>query len=140
MTLKGISITQLDRITVEGGDVLRGLRSDEDDYNGFAELYFSQINYLFVKGWKLHTNMTMNLIVPYGKVRFVFSNLSECKSIISSQESYHRLTVPPGIWFAFQGLSSPYSVVANLSNLIHDASEVQRLPVDSIHYDWRLVN
>ena len=38
MTLKGISITQLNRINVEGGDVLRGLRSDDDDYNGFAEL------------------------------------------------------------------------------------------------------
>ena len=140
MTLKGISITQINRINVEGGDVLRGLRSDDDDYNGFAELYFSQINYQFVKGWKLHTKMTMNLIVPHGKVKFVFSDFTKCESIISSQESYIRLTVPPGIWVAFQGLSSPYSLVANLSNIIHDDSEVQRLPLNSIQYDWRLVN
>ena len=60
--------------------------------------------------------MTMNLIVPHGKVRFVFSDFTECESIISSQESYIRLTVPPGIWVAFQGLFHP--IVLSLIYLI----------------------
>ena len=59
----------------------------------------------------------------------MFSDFTECESIISSQKSYIRLTVPPGIWVAFRGLSSPYSLVANLSNIIHDDGEVQRLPL-----------
>ena len=37
-----------------------------------AEIYFSWINKKAIKGWKLHKKMSMNLVVPIGKVKFVF--------------------------------------------------------------------
>ena len=70
--LEGVNITPLKIIENEKGNILRGLRSDEDLYNGFGEAYFSKIKYNTIKGWKLHKEMTMNLIVPIGKVKFVF--------------------------------------------------------------------
>ena len=41
-------------------------------YNGFGELYFSEVNFGEIKAWKKHKKMVMNLIVPCGEVKFVF--------------------------------------------------------------------
>ena len=66
-----ITVKDLKVIPVEGGDVKHFLRSDEKSFNGFCEAYFSFIEKGKIKGWKLHSKMTMNLVVPIGEVGFV---------------------------------------------------------------------
>ena len=55
--------------------------------------------------------MTLNLIVPIGKIIFNFIDMRETSQtynkrdiIIMSRDNYFRLTVPPNIIFAFRGL------------------------------------
>ena len=52
----------------------------------FGEIYFSNINSLCIKAWKKHKIMTLNLIVPIGKVRFVFHD----KNFQINIEGNHR--------------------------------------------------
>ena len=53
-SLKDISIIPKKVIEVPGGNVLRGIKSSEDNFHGFEELYFSFAKKNYVKAWKKH--------------------------------------------------------------------------------------
>lgn len=127
-----IILTPLRKISVSGGDVLHALRHSDNGYIGFGEAYFSIIDYGVIKAWKLHQKMTLNLIVPFGEVRFVFisSDFTQRREECIGISNYARLTVPPGIWFGFEGLASPSSMLLNISDIEHDSSEIQRMDID----------
>ena len=110
--IEGIIETQLKVIPSVDGNVLHGIRSTDKSFVGFEEAYFSFINKDHVKAWKCHKKMTLNLIVPVGKVKFVFidnreepSSFKKIHTFNLSQNPYTRLTVPPYIWFGFKGLA-----------------------------------
>ena len=83
--------------------------------------------------------MTLNLVVPVGKVLFCFldardqsETFSETLKIVLSQDPYFRLTIPPGIWFGFKGLDASLNLIANVANIPHDPVEVLRKEIDEI--------
>lgn len=138
--LNQITVTALNQIKVNDGDVIPIMRFNDVGYYGFGEAYFSWIKVDAVKAWKRHLSMTLNLIVPVGFVRFVFcpSSASETFRIEDIGESrYVRLTVPPGIWFGFKNLSSSPSLILNIANIPHDPGEVKRLNLQEINYEWK---
>ena len=51
-------------------------------------------------------------------------------------ENYARLTIPPGIWFGFQGNAIGRSLIMNVADIVHDPEEVLNKPVSSFLYDW----
>ena len=138
MRLDDIIVTPLARIATAGGDVLHALKQSDAGYVGFGEAYFSWVGADTVKAWKRHTRMTMNVVVPVGQVRFVFRLDGTDKFRIEEigVDRYVRITVPPGIWFGFQGLAAPQSLVLNLANIPHDPNEIERLALSDIKYDW----
>ena len=139
VSLDDILITPLKRIPTVGGDVMHGLKKSDNGFNGFGEVYFSWVEQGAIKAWKCHQHMTLNLVVPVGEVNFVF-HLTNKKNIfrteIIGEERYVRLTVPPGIWFGFQGLTSGYSLVMNVIDVEHDPDEVLRKETSEFDYDW----
>jgi len=136
-SVSNVLLTPLDRILVPGGDVFHALNSNEKSFVGFGEAYFSSIQFNLIKAWKRHTRMTMNLVVPLGHVRFVFlDGNGNFVSHIIGVTNYQRLTVTPGVWFGFQGLSESPSLILNISDIPHDPSEVERLPLPAINYSW----
>ena len=141
IVVENITETPLTRINVIGGDVLHAMKKQDLGYSGFGEAYFSWVNPGSIKAWKLHSSMVLNLIVPVGNVRFVFlSNdsigRSTSKKIEIGDVNYSRITVPPGIWFGFQGIDTNPSLILNLSNIEHDPNEVKRLPIEALKFDW----
>jgi len=141
MKLGDIQVTPLQRIEVVGGDVLHALKQNDNAYAGFGEAYFSWVSGGWIKAWKRHTKMTMNIVVPVGQVRFVFRvvNSAECDEFRVEEIGvcrYARITVPAGIWFGFQGCGSSQSLILNVSNIVHDPNEVERLTLSDINYAW----
>lgn len=141
MILAEILLTPLPRIEAAGGDVLHAMKQTDVGYARFGEAYFSWVSAGAVKAWKRHTRMTMNLIVPVGQVRFVFrlrntDGADEFRVEEIGVDRYARITVPPGIWFGFQGLRTPQSLVLNIASIPHDPNEVERLTPSDINYAW----
>ena len=141
MKLADILVTPLRRIDNAGGDVLHGLKQSDVGYTGFGEAYFSWVSFGAVKAWKRHTQMTMNVVVPVGQVRFVFrcintDGVEEFRVVDIGVDHYARLTVPPGTWFGFQGLHTPQNLLLNIANIPHDPNELERLSLTDINYDW----
>lgn len=139
--LTDILVTSLNKIEVQGGNVLHVLRHFDEGYQGFGEAYFSSIDFCAVKAWKRHNKMTMNLVVPLGIVKFVFHDRNIFSDKIFRVEvigdsNYSRLTVPPGIWFGFQGVSSQQALILNIASHSHDPNEADRLDLSDIEYNW----
>jgi len=139
--LEQIQVTQLRRISVVGGDVLHALKCTDPGFQGFGEAYFSMAEAGAVKAWKLHRRMTLNLVVPVGEVRFVFfsADAKAHREITVGAGNYARLTVPPGIWFGFQGLAAPFSVILNVADIPHDPDEALRKSLEEFTYEWKRV-
>lgn len=141
MTLAAILLTSLPRIATTGGDVLHAMKQSDSGYAGFGEAYFSWVSAGAVKAWKRHMRMVMNVVVPVGQVRFVFRSVSngggdEFRVEEIGIDRYARITVPPGIWFGFQGLGAPQSLVLNIASIPHDPNEVERLALSEVKYAW----
>jgi dTDP-4-dehydrorhamnose 3,5-epimerase len=143
--MDGIEVTPIKIINTKGGDVLHGIKKSDKTYHGFGETYFSKVNYKSVKGWKKHTKMVSNLVVPIGEVKFIFYDdrlNSKTKGsfyeIIVSQQNYVRLTIQPGLWMAFIGLDKDLNMVANISSIEHDPEEglVKSIDYNKIPYDF----
>jgi len=130
--LDNIIFAPLKRINTPGGDILKILTKEESAFQSFGEAYFSIVLPGVIKAWKLHTQMTLNLVVPEGKIRFVFVDESSAENIFRTEElgehRYARLTVPPGIWFGFQGIDEKPSILLN--------NESQRRKLSEILFDW----
>jgi len=82
-----------------------------------------------------------------GEVHLVF----HCESSLAEQKSEHyndfrseklgndrysRITVPPGIWFGYQGLASGKSLLMNVADIEHDPNEVLRKDAAVFTFDW----
>ena len=125
-------ITTLKRIEHSKGLVMHAMKASDLSYAGFGEAYFSSVNYNMCKGWKLHKKMTLNLIVPIGKIRFVVHDGDQCAQsetinplidTVIGENNYSRLTIPPGFWVAFQGIGLGQNILLNIANLEHDPEE-----------------
>jgi dTDP-4-dehydrorhamnose 3,5-epimerase len=140
--IKDIIKTPLKQIENPKGSIYHALKSNDDTYKGFGEAYFSFINYKEVKGWKKHTKMFLNLIVPVGIVKFVVfddrensDSENELEEFIISNDNYYRLTIPPDLWVAFQGLDKS-NIILNIANILHNPLETESKELNMIKYNW----
>ncbi len=136
--INDVLLTPLGIIFGDSGNVMHALKQQESSFHGFGEAYFSTVQMNAVKGWKKHRRMVLNMVVPSGAIRFVlYDDRDDSKSfqtiqeIILSKENYQRLTVPPGIWMAFQGLSNEVNMLLNIASIPHDPAEAEKLPIQN---------
>ena len=141
--IEGITITPLKQIKTQKGDVFHALKASEESFSNFGEAYFSFVNKNAIKGWKKHSLMRLNLIVPVGSIRFVFfDDRSESKTkgifksiVLGPEKNYCRLTVNPGVWMAFRGLED-LNCLLNIASIPHDPNEAINVDLNEIGYDW----
>ena len=139
--INDIVITPLKIIDNPKGNIYHAMKNSDRGCVGFGEAYFSWVSTGAIKAWKRHSQMTMNVVVPVGQVRFVFrcanaDGIEEFRVEEIGVDRFVRITVPPGIWFGFQGLHTPQSLLLNIANIPHDPNEVERLALTDINYDW----
>jgi dTDP-4-dehydrorhamnose 3,5-epimerase len=125
-----VVFTPLPRIATAKGEVRHGLRASDAGFAGFGEAYFTEILPGAIQGWKRHRRMTLNLVVVSGTVRCVIHNGAGswwAAYLISAEDAapYGRLTVPPGLWMAFQGVGRSHNLLMNLASHEHDPTEME---------------
>lgn len=132
-----IKLTTLKRVFNEKGDIFHVMKKSDEGFNGFGEAYFSSINKNTIKGWKKHTLMTLNIVVPIGEIEFVVFDEQNRGffSVILSQDNYQRLTIKPGYWLAFRGICDT-NMLLNLASMEHNTDEVISVDLNKILYEW----
>ena len=133
--MDGVILTPLKQIIHPKGDIFHAMKASDDDFCGFGEAYFSAINMGDVKGWKKHTEMTLNLVVVIGKVELVIYDGDSFFNVKLSKNNYQRLTIKPNLWLAFRGLSTK-NILLNLASIEHDPNEAVNIELNKIKYEW----
>ena len=137
--LDDIKINNLGVMPSEGGEVMHFIKTHDSGFKDFGEVYFSWIRKDAIKAWKKHNRMTLNLVVPFGTVRFVF-HIPSNKKLFRVEEignsNYNRITVPPGIWFGFKGIGKKNNLVSNFADIVHDPNEVEKVEKEKFLYNW----
>ncbi|PRM87873.1 dTDP-4-dehydrorhamnose 3,5-epimerase [Aliarcobacter cryaerophilus] len=135
--MDGVILTPLKQIYHPKGDIFHAMKKSDIGFDGFGEAYFSTINQNDIKGWKKHTKMTLNIVVPVGNIEFVVydENSKEFFSTKLSHNNYQRLTVKAGLWMAFKGLDK-YNMLLNLASIEHDPNEAINIGIEEIKYEW----
>ena len=139
----GAVITPISIIQNPKGDIYHGLKANEISFECFGEAYFSTILENVVKGWKFHKLMTLNLVVPVGKIQFYLKSENEkiYETLILGKEKYARLTVPPRVWLAFKGLAKSPNLLLNIASIPHDPDEVLTKSLESFPLkNFKLLN
>jgi dTDP-4-dehydrorhamnose 3,5-epimerase len=144
--IEGVRVVPLARIQDERGFVMHMLRADAPHFVGFGEIYFSVIYPGIIKGWHLHSRMTINYAVVVGNIKLVLydqreasTTRGEIQEIFFGQVNYQLVQVPPGIVNGFTAVGGEPAVVANCADIPHDPNEITRIDPfsPSIPYDWR---
>jgi dTDP-4-dehydrorhamnose 3,5-epimerase len=136
--VSGVYLSPLKIIEHEKGNILHVLKNSDTVFSGFGEAYFSTIKKGEFKGWKLHREMILNIVVPTGAIRFYFlkepdetGNVETATTVLSA-DAYYLLTVKPGIWMGFTGLEDELNLLLNVASIPHDPLE----SVNAVQEKW----
>ena len=147
--IEGVLIKSLRQIPDERGKIMHMLRADDPHFDNFGEIYFSVVYPDVIKGWHLHTKMTLNYAVVSGMIKLVLYDArkesptkGELQELYIGGDNYALVKIPPGIYNGFKGIGVEPAIVANCSDIPHDPEEIQRMDPFSkdIPYDWGLVH
>lgn len=145
--IDGVKIIPLKQIPDERGKVMHMLRSDDEHFEKFGEIYFSVVNPGVIKAWHLHSKMALNYAVVSGMIKLVlYDNREKSKTrgeimeIFMGESNYVLAHVPVGVTNGFKGIDIKPAIVANCATIPHDPTEITRMnPFDkNIPYDWSL--
>lgn len=143
--IDGVGVVPLRRIPDERGCVHHMLKRTDPHFKEFGEIYFSSIYPGVIKGWHLHSRMTINYSCIVGNIKLVLYDArdgsktkGEVQVLYLGVKNPVLVTVPPGVWNGFMNVDVVESLVANCATIPHDPTEVTRMdPRDpSIPYDW----
>lgn len=143
--IEGAAFVPLRRIADERGTIMHMLRSDDEHFQAFGEIYFTTIYDGVVKGWHKHREMTLNYACPVGRIKLVLYDDREGSATKGTlveaflgPDAHALAVIPPEVWNGMKGLSSPFALVANCCTHTHDPSRSERLDPhgDEIPYDW----
>ncbi|MHA8054503.1 dTDP-4-dehydrorhamnose 3,5-epimerase family protein [Aquirufa nivalisilvae] len=142
-TIEGVIITPLKIIENPKGEIYHVLKSCDNNFTTFGEAYFSTVNENVIKGWKKHSLMKLNIVVPIGEIMFVLYDEREASSTYGnffsvhiSKNNYCRLTVPPGVWMSFKGIGSSINLLLNIASIQHDPNESENCGIESFNFNW----
>ena len=123
------------------------LRNDDPHFTEFGEIYFSVVYPGVIKGWHLHSRMTINYAVVDGSIKLVLYDqrkssptYQRIQEIVFGQVNYQLVRVPPGVVNGFTAVGGQRALVANCADIPHDPNEITRIDpfTPTIPYDWRL--
>lgn len=143
--IEGVVVTPMNRIPDERGAIYHMMRNDDPHFKKFGETYGSWVHPGAIKAWHVHKEMTLNYVVPIGKIKLVVCDLRENSStkgkimeFFVGKDNYIRVSVPPGVANGFKGIGTEDSLVINIATHPYTPGEMDRIdPLSKeIDYNW----
>ena len=142
-----VQIIKKKQLVNDTGKIVHMLRSDDNNFKKFGEIYFSFIYPKKIKAWHFHKLMTLNYAAVHGGIKLVlYDDRDESKTkgklqeIILSDQNHYLVSIPPRIWNGFCSINNDLAILANCSDIPHDAEEMVKLPFDDskFPYKWQV--
>ena len=133
----------------ERGQVRRYMRSDDEWFSGFAEVYFSMVNPGVVKAWHLHKEMTLCYGCIHGDIMLglhdgredspTYQNTNVIRLSGGNPLDWMIVKIPPGVWNGFRNIPKRrhhHSIIVNCTDVAHRPDEIVRAGLDEICPDF----
>jgi len=149
--IEGVIIKNLKKIPDERGSIMHMMRSDDEIFDKFGEIYFSTAYPGVIKGWHEHKEQIQNYAVIQGMIKLVLFDNRESSStyknlieIFMGDLNYVLIKIPTGVINGYKCIGDKTAIIANCATIPHKASgEMNRYdPIsnDLIPYKWDIVH
>lgn len=148
-SIEGVKIKNLRVIPDERGWLMEILRSDDEIFQQFGQVYITTAYPGVVKGWHYHKKQTDNFTCICGMMKVALYDArddSRTKGTIMEffigEKNPLLISVPPGVYHGFKGIGTDTAYFLSVPTLPYNYQEPDeyRLPPDTkeIPYDWGL--
>ena len=145
--IDGVKIKKLTMIPDERGTLMEILRSDDDMFDKFGQVYITAVYPGVVKAWHGHKLQTDFFTCVSGMIKIVLCDLRENSSsngeifeMFIGQDNPSLIRIPPGVFHGIKGIGSEKAIALNVPTepYNHADPDEERLPwnTDKIKYDW----
>ena len=145
--IEGVRTKVLKVIPDERGRLMEMLRSDDEIFLGFGQVYLTTVYPGVVKGWHYHKKQVDNFVVVRGMMKVVLYDDREGSPTRGEVNEFflgeHRpllLQIPAGVCHGFKCIGQEEALVINLPTEVYrydDPDEYRIDPHDNdIPYDW----
>ncbi len=147
--IKGVKTKNLRVIPDERGWLMEILRSDDEIFQQFGQVYITTAYPGVVKGWHYHKKQTDNFTCVCGMMKVALYDARDDSStkgtimeFFVGEKNPLLISVPPGVYHGFKGIGTDTAYFLSVPTLPYNYQEPDeyRLPPDTkeIPYDWGL--
>ena len=145
--IEGVKVKKLKVIPDERGRLMEMLRSDDDLFIKFGQIYMTTAYPGVVKGWHYHKKQVDNFVVVKGMMKVVLyddrdnsSTKGEVNEFFMGEHNPILLQIPLLVYHGFKCISDGEAMCINCPTQLYDYKEPDefRIPAhtDKIPYDW----
>jgi dTDP-4-dehydrorhamnose 3,5-epimerase len=145
--IEGVKIKKLKVIPDERGRLMEMLRSDDDLFIKFGQVYLTTAYPGVVKGWHYHKKQTDNMTVVKGMMKIVLydnrdgsSTRGEINEFFMGIHNPLLLQIPPLLLHGFKCISDEEAMVVNCPTDTYDYETPDEFRLDphqnEIPYEW----
>lgn len=146
--IEGVRVKHLKLIPDERGRLMEILRSDDEIFIKFGQVYMTTAKPGIVKAWHYHQLQTDNFTCVHGEIRLVlydarenYPTYKEINEFILSLDQPKVVQIPPFVFHGFKCISKEESIVINTITNTYNRVQPDEFRVDAftndINYDWR---
>lgn len=146
--INGVRIKKLKVMPDERGRLMEMLRSDDELFIKFGQVYMTTAYPGVVKAWHYHKKQIDNFVVVKGMMKVVLYDSrkdspthGEINEFFMGEYNPILLQLPVNVYHGFKCISESEAIVINCPTEVYnpDSPDEYRIPPDSkeIPYDWK---
>lgn len=147
--IKDVKIKKLRIIPDERGMLMEILRSDDDVFERFGQVYVTTAYPDVVKAWHMHKKQTDNMTCIKGVMKVALydaredsETFKELNEFFIGKDNPMLLSIPPNVYHGFKAIGTEEAYMINIPTVLfyYKEPDEYRLPPDTkdIPYDWIL--
>jgi dTDP-4-dehydrorhamnose 3,5-epimerase len=145
--IDGVVLKTLRLIPDERGYLMECLRSDDEIFEKFGQVYVSAVYKDAVKAWHYHKVQTDFVVCVSGMIKLaLYDNRQDSptygtvEQIFLGEQNRILVKIPNGVYHGWKGLASPLSLVMNCPDRLYNYQEPDEFRMDpydnDIPYTW----
>jgi len=145
--IEGVKVKKLKVIPDERGRLMEMLRSDDEFYTKFGQVYMTTAYPGVVKGWHYHKIQDDNMVIVKGMMKIVLydgrkdsKTFKEINEFFLGEHNPSLLHIPAGVLHGFKCISDNEAICINIPSEVYDYKNPDEFRVephsDDIPYDW----
>jgi len=145
--IEGVIVRKLKVIPDGRGRLMEILRSDDEAFKGFGQVYMTTAYPGVVKGWHYHKKQFDTMAVVKGMMKIVLYDgrresptYGEINEFFVGDHNPVYLQIPPQVCHGFKCISTDESIVINIPTELYDYQEPDEFRIhpheNDIPYEW----